>query len=134
MLSSPTMGRLRQRLAWIVGGWLVFQTAALMIAPLSMCAGAVVAPEQACTCALEGATECPMHHHSTTQSKAKSDCDCRSTADPAAAILRSLLGPTAITTDVSRHAEPLFSSTLYPHSVLQPLSQFVVPDSPPPRA
>jgi hypothetical protein len=115
--------------------WFCSQIVGLAASPTVLCLEAShAAAAVECTCGHEGATECPMHHHATTKSTSKSNCACRSTTDPDAAVLRSLLGPTAVMPDVSPHSVPLFSSAFHPISVLQPLSPFGVPDGPPPRA
>jgi hypothetical protein len=83
-----------------------------------------------CTCAHAGATECPMHH-----SKPKKDgCECRSTTDPDAGAVLSLLGPIAVLAD-SPACAPASSITQLPN---YPITQFASvpapPDGPPPRA
>jgi len=128
------MNWLRQRVSWLACGWLFCQLGTVTASPTVLCFDlARASVPAACTCSHDDGTLCPMHHSRGTRPTSKSDCACRSTADPADALLRSLLGPTAVMTDVSRHAVPLFSSALHPISVLEPLSPFVVPDGPPPR-
>jgi hypothetical protein len=94
MVSYPAMHRLRQHVAWIVGVWLVCQTSAMILVPVSLCGrerGAAV--EQACTCAHAAGDACPMHH---AKPKSTSSCSCRSTEDGPTATLISLIGPVAL--------------------------------------
>jgi hypothetical protein len=126
---------LRLRVWWLVPSWLLCQVVVMTASPSALCFELSRASATAeCTCSHDDGKLCPMHHTRGTRVPLKSDCGCRSTADPAAALLQSLLGPTAEMTDVSRHAAPLSSSALHPVSVLQPLNPFVIPDGPPPRA
>ena len=55
-----------------------------------------------CSCSNDDSQACPMHHPTDTTPRSKSDCACRSTTDPAAAVLVSLVGPVAIMPDGSR--------------------------------
>jgi hypothetical protein len=127
------MRRLRQRLAWIVGAWLVFQTSALMAAPVSMCAGAMVSvPEQSCTCALGGAMECPTHHRAMPNPK--SSCSCRSAADTSTAAVAALLGPIAVLPPAIGVAVLFRSTHSMPSIVATPIDGLTLPDAPPPRA
>jgi len=70
-----------------------------------------------------------MHHPSTSSN----DCSCRSTTDSRAAIVASLIGPTAVLAPTSSAVAP--SSILSPARSFsaEPLESAVAPDSPPPR-
>jgi hypothetical protein len=109
----------------------------MMATPTALCLDLSRASAAAeCTCSHGDGGICPMHHskHTKTTTTSKSDCACRSTEDPSTALLSSLVGGTAVLPDVSRSAVLLGSSAVYPVSVLQPRSPFVVPDGPPPRS
>jgi hypothetical protein len=83
-----------------------------------------------CTCAHAGATECPMHH-----SKPKKDgCECRSTTDPDAGAVLSLLGPIAVLTDSPARVPTPPITQLPDYPITQFRSIPVPPDGPPPRA
>jgi hypothetical protein len=114
-----------------VCAWLSSQLSVLTAAPLSLLLHAPQAADAiACTCAHTGHDECPMHH---PKSK-KSGCECRSTTDPDAASILSLLGPIAVLSDApARNAPP--SITQLPDSPITRFTSLVEsPDGPPPRA
>jgi hypothetical protein len=122
---------LRRRLAWIVCGWLCCQLSILTAAPLSLLSGMPHAADSVtCTCAHAGATECPMHH-----SKPKKDgCECRSTTDPDAGAVLSLLGPIAVLSDPPARAPNPSITQLPNHPITKFTSRLAPPSSPPPRA
>jgi hypothetical protein len=70
-----------------------------------------------------------MHHPSTSSN----DCSCRSTTDSRAAIVASLIGPTAVLAPTSSAVAP--SPILSPARSFsaEPLESATPPDSPPPR-
>ena len=83
-----------------------------------------------CTCAHAGATECPMHH-----SKPKKDgCECRSTTDPDASAVLSLLGPVAVLADAPCASAPSEVTTSPIHQIAKFAGFIASPTSPPPRA
>jgi hypothetical protein len=125
---------IRARVAHVAVGWLVFQLCLLASVPTVLCSPDpnAIALEAACTCGHADAEgqSCPMHHPSTSPS---TDCSCRSTTDPRAAIVASLIGPIAVLAPV---ASPMAPATVAaPARVVSadPLEFAVVPDSPPPR-
>jgi hypothetical protein len=122
---------LRRRLAWIVCGWLCCQLSILTAAPLSLLSGMPHAADSVtCTCAHAGATECPMHH-----SKPKKDgCECRSTTDPDAGAVLSLLGPIAVLASAPSADAPLAITKSPAHQITTFTSRIAPPTSPPPRA
>lgn len=122
---------IRRHLAVVFGAWLLCHACALAAAPISICVS-YSAPELECTCDHGDATECPMHHKST--SAPKPTCTCRSTSDSGLATLSSMLGPFAVVDADARAVSPDgMSSTPAP----LPASFFnapTVPEPPPPRA
>jgi len=120
----------KRGLAWVVCAVLSSQLAVLTAAPLSLLLHAPQAADAiACTCAHTGHAECPMHHPKKT-----SGCECRSTTDPDAASLVSLLGPVAVLSDApARIAAPPITKS--PSSSITRFTDAVAsPDGPPPRA
>jgi hypothetical protein len=125
------MGRLRQRLGWIVSGWLCCQLSLLTAAPLSLFASAPhAADSMTCTCVHGANAQCPMHH----PARPKPDCQCRSTTDPDAAAIVSLLGPIAVLADAPAHATTPPITRLPDYSTTRFTSFIASPDGPPPRA
>jgi hypothetical protein len=123
---------IRVHVAHLAGGWLAFQLCLLTAVPAVLCAPDPNAEfEIACTCAHgEGEGQsCPMHH----PSNASPDCSCRSTSDPRAAIVASLIGPTAELAPVA--STPVPASVTEPARFVsaEPLDSAAPPDSPPPR-
>ncbi len=126
------MRAVRQHLTRVAMIWLLCHASVLTGVPVSLSAMPdALASEQACTCAHSGATECPMHHQA--QAPSKSPCSCRSTADPQAATLGSLLGPIAVLTAPGQVIRLVYSDAA--SSLTVPLIDTpTVPDAPPPRA
>ena len=125
------MGRLRQRATWIVCGWLCCQLSLLTAVPLSLVAGLSHAADPiSCTCVHGASGQCPMHHPANPAPS----CRCRSTADPDAAAIVSLLGPIAVLADTPAHVTPLSIAQLPNHPITRFISVFAPPDGPPPRA
>jgi hypothetical protein len=125
------MGRLRRHIAWIVCGWLCCQLSVLTAPPLSLFASAPHAADStSCTCVHGENARCPMHH----PAKPKSDCQCRSTTDPDAAAIVSLLGPIAVLADAPAHGATT-PITQLPDYLITGFTSFIAsPDGPPPRA
>src|SRR5258705_8632777 len=93
--------------AWLVGGWLLAQAAFLTATPLGLCvASALFAPADECTCAHEDGQACPMH---PVAGKSTSSCSCRSTTDPSAIVVASLMGPLADIPAATALAQPLLA-------------------------
>jgi len=124
----------RRRLSWIAAAWLCCQLSLLTAAPLSMFGNALHASDSVtCTCVHTGNAECPMHRPARHDAKNK-QCGCRSTTDPDAAAVLSLLGPIAILAQApSASAPPQIT-----RSPIHPITRFtgfiVSVDGPPPRA
>ena len=138
MLES--MGRVRRRLSWIVGLWLVCQVSVLAAAPLSLAGIFVNAGVEGvlCTCASASGPDhyCPMHgKHQDHASSAQDadDCVLRSGSPASDVTLVSLISgiglmppaQAAATTAVA--AEPIAA---LPEAVL---SRSDRPEAPPPR-
>src|SRR5580765_7571277 len=97
------MDRLRRRLSWIACGWLCCQLSVLTAAPLSLLSNTSQGADPiTCTCVHGANASCPMHH----PAQPKPNCQCRSTTDPGAATLISLLGPTAVLASAPHDAAP----------------------------
>jgi hypothetical protein len=120
----------RRHGSWLSALWLCCHLAVLTATPVALLAHSPhTADAIACTCSHTGHDECPMHHP-----KNKKGCECRSTQDPDAASLVSLLGPIAVM--------PVAITTLAEPPITQlptyPINKFTVapaaPDGPPPRA
>jgi len=124
---------IRARVAHVAVGWLVFQLCLLASVPTVLCSPDpdAIALEAACTCAhgdAEGQS-CPMHHPSTSSN----NCSCRSTTDSRAAIVASLIGPTAVLAPTSSAVAPSSNLSAARSFSAEPLESAVAPDSPPPR-
>jgi hypothetical protein len=125
------MGRLRRQLAWIAAGWLCCQLSVLTAAPLSLFLTATQAADSlGCTCVHGANARCPMHH----PARPKPDSQCRSTADPDAAAIVSLLGPIAVLADAPAGATPVSINQLPNYPITRFVSFVAPPDGPPPRA
>jgi hypothetical protein len=125
---------LRRRLSWIACGWLCCQLAALTLAPVSLVAASSHAADSlTCTCVHghDGPDAyCPMHH----PAKSKSGCECRSTTDPDAPTIVSLIGPIAVLADASLSVTPPPITKLPTYPITQFVGFVAAPDGPPPRA
>jgi hypothetical protein len=121
------MNRLRRRLAWIASVWLCCQLSVLTAAPWSLLSTAAAAETPSCTCVHGTNAQCPMHHPA-------SHFHCRSTTDPGAATLVSLLSPTAVLASAPSHAAPSPIGTPPFSAAARFTSVFTPPDGPPPRA
>jgi hypothetical protein len=125
------MGWLRQRVVWIACGWLCCHLSVLVSAQLSLVTGMSHAADSiSCTCVHGGNGQCPMHHPANP----KPDCQCRSTADPDAAALVTLLGPVAVLAATSSPAALLPITEARNHQITRFTSITTSPDGPPPRA
>ena len=125
------MATLRGRLSAIACAWLCCQLSILTAAPASLLSGMPHASDSVtCTCGHAGATECPMHH-----SKPKKEgCECRSTTDPDAAAMLSLLGPIAILAEPPCQAVPVHITKSPDRHITTSTSTIAPPTPPPPRA
>ena len=125
------MTALRARLSWIAAAWLCCQLSLLTAAPLSLITQHSDATDPvACTCVHTGNAQCPMHH----PAKPASNCQCRSTTDPGAAALVSMLGPTAVLASVTARLAPPPITQLPTYSITRLTALVAPPDGPPPRA
>src|ERR1043166_3354453 len=119
----------RRHLSWLSGVWLCCQVAVLTTTPVSLL---VHTPQAAdaitCTCTHTGHDECPMHHPKQKR------CQCRSTTDPDAASLISLLGPIAVLTDMPARLAPPLATPSSDRQATRFASFVAVPAGPPPRA
>src|SRR3989442_11058276 len=133
MVGSQAMRSSSCHLRRLAGGWLVMQLAVFVSIPTALCLNmSTSATGVECTCAQSDGQMCPMHH---TRSKANSpSCSCRSTADPAAAIIASLLGPSAVLTDAVEYVDVTATSETPGRSDWSPIDALIVPSAPPPRA
>jgi hypothetical protein len=122
---------IRRYLAAVFGAWLICHACALAAAPISICVSFSV-PELECTCDHSDATECPMHHKST--SAPKPACTCRSTSDSGLATLASMLGPFAVIDAEARVIAPDEMSAAPAARLATLFNAPTIPDSPPPRA
>jgi len=122
---------LRRRLTWIACGWLCCQLSILTAAPLTLLSDMPHAADAvACTCAHAGAAECPMHHSKPK----KQGCECRSTTDPDAGAVLSMLGPIAVLAVAPSASLPTEIAKSPNHQITKFASRFTPPASPPPRA
>jgi hypothetical protein len=126
------MRAIRRHLGWVFGAWLACHACVLAITPASMCASLSASAEQTCTCNQAGATECPMHHRTTTSTP--SSCSCRSTTDIDLATIDALLGPTAVLSAEVHLTVPFQPANRLSISRISPIDAPARPDSPPPRA
>jgi len=127
------MSRIRQRLAWVICGWLSCQLAALTLAPVSIFAASSHSDSITCTCVHghDGPDAyCPMHH----PTKSKSGCEYRNTTDPDTATIVSLLGPIAVLATAPFHAAPPPITRFPAYSITRFIGFVAPPDGPPPRA
>jgi hypothetical protein len=127
------MRGLRRHLSAVFGTWLLCHACAFALTPISLCAAmSAAAPAPECTCDHGAATECPMHPHSTTKSKAP--CSCRSASDDTVMAIAAWLGPIAVpASDAGLHAPDDGASDVAPLRASL-LTAPTTPASPPPRA
>lgn len=127
------MTSLRSRLSWLLAGWLVVHSAAL-VAPVVLFATGH-ATEDVCTCpgAEHGAT-CPMHHSTQPTPGSRTKCTLQNAHAPLDTALLSLFAshgvvPQKMSVDLT---ETAFQRILPVVSELA--SRTDLPDAPPPRA
>jgi hypothetical protein len=109
---------------------LVGQLATLTLSPVILAvANHDVGGQLACTCAHDGAAQCPMHHPTGKPNP----CSCRSTADPSAGL--ALLFGQGATLSASPAVVGLMPITVFrpSHTTLALQSGFH-PEAPPPRS
>jgi hypothetical protein len=111
------------------------QIIGLTASPVALCLEALHASAGVeCTCGRGDHAMCPMHHPTPAQPRSKSDCSCRSTADPNAAVLIGLVGSLAVMPERVDVDTPLSVSPLLSASSQRLPNPIVGPDGPPPRA
>jgi len=130
------MSRVRRILSALTTVWVCCHAAGLIASPLAVCVGAFhQSADTECTCAHGGDhATCLMHHSVPARSSSKSDCSCRSTADPHEATLVAIVGPIAVMVQRAEFDEPFCVSTLTADSARHLQSAPLAPDGPPPRA
>jgi len=126
------MSRVRRRLSWVIGAWLLCQIASVAAAPLTFCCqnvASAVDEEECCPGLLPGQV-CPMHH----VKKGERTCQMRSSCVSSDAAIISL----AVGAVVPPSATPSVSAFELGDRVI-PAPQSITlrsdrPESPPPRA
>lgn len=128
------MPLVREHLATILIGWLLFQFFTIA-APLALTAAGTMAAEEMCTCpggSANGRT-CPMHHGERPASRNASRCTMQNACAPLDAALLSLAGGAAVLPQrISLQIQTVQRAVRIPDVPLD--SRTDVPDSPPPRA
>jgi hypothetical protein len=126
------MSRVRRRLSWVIGAWLLCQAASVAAAPLTFCCQnvATAGDDEKCCPGLLPGQVCPMHH----KKEGERTCKMRSSCVSSDAAILSLA--------VGAGAPPSSSSVvsafdLGERVLLEP--RFAIlrtdrPESPPPRA
>jgi hypothetical protein len=129
------MTRLRRMLRSATAFCFCCQIIGLTASPVALCLEASHASAGLeCTCGHGGdQTICPMHHSTPARPRSKSDCSCRSTADPNAAVLVGLLGSLAVMPERVDYDTQLSMSGLLSVSSQHLPNPIVGPDGPPPR-
>jgi hypothetical protein len=130
------MTRLRGLLRSATAFCFFCQIVSLTASPVALCLEALHASAGLeCTCGHGGDhAMCPMHHTTSAKPQSKSDCSCRSTADPNAAVLVGLVGSPAVMPERIDFDTHVSMSVLVSASFQHLLNPIVGPDGPPPRA
>jgi len=130
------MRRVRRILSALTTVWVCCHAAGLIASPLAVCVDELhQSADTECTCAHGGDhATCPMHHSAPARSSSKSNCSCKSTADPHEAIVVAIVGPIAVVVQRAEFDEPFCVSTLTADSARHLQSAPLAPDGPPPRA
>lgn len=130
------MQRIRKPLSWLVAGWLVFQLATLVAAPIVLGgSGAVHAASDDANCTCPPGTApgltCPMHSSPYGDAPA---CRIRSTSGPSDAALLSLVGGLGVLPPSRSvpYVAPVARAVAIPTVAL--IGRSELPESPPPRA
>jgi hypothetical protein len=111
------------------------QIIGLTASPVALCLEASHASAGVeCTCGHGDHATCPMHHPTPAKPRSKSDCSCRSTTDPNAALLIGLIGSLAVMPERVDFDTQLSMSSLLSASLQHLANPIVGPDGPPPRA
>jgi hypothetical protein len=125
------MQRVRRRLPWIVGAWLLCQAAAVASAPLALWRTApTISVEDDCCPGVAPGQMCPMHH--TKEGTRK--CVVRGACDTSHAALLALSGglglPSLATSPIVRPPSADRIALSRPTTIVRAAR----PESPPPRA
>src|SRR5260221_499599 len=129
------MTRLRRMLRSATAFCFCCQIIGLTASPIALCLEMSYASAGLeCTCGHGDHAMCPMHHPAPAKPRSKSDCSCRSTADPNAAVLVGLVGSPAVMPERIDFDTQLSMSVVLSVSFQHLLSPIVGPDGPPPRA
>jgi hypothetical protein len=126
------MQKMRRRLRRLAGVWIVLQLSILIAVPTAL---RLTLPDDLeagleCTCSHGDAMTCPMHHPETEPNAPT--CSYRS-ANPAAAIAVSILGPSAVLTRSIAPAGLIATREILTSLISHPIEIATVPDAPPPR-
>ena len=126
------MSRLRRRLSWLVGAWLLCQVANVAAAPLTFCCQnvAIADDEEKCCPGLLPGQVCPMHHTKEGERTCKMRSSCVGTDAAIVSLAVSISGLPASTAVVSAF-DPGDLALPAPQSAILRTDR---PESPPPRA
>jgi hypothetical protein len=126
------MSRVRRRLSWLVGAWLLCQIANVAAAPLTFCCQnvATAGDEDKCCPGLLPGQVCPMHHTKEGVRTCKMRASC-SGSDASLVALASALGSMPLSTSVVSVFELGDPARTAPASAILRTAR---PESPPPRA
>src|SRR3954469_24473292 len=126
------MSRVRRRLSWLIGAWLLCQVANLAAAPLTFCCQNVAtagADEKCCPGLLPGQV-CPMHHTKEGERTCKMRAVCTGT-DASLVALAGGLGAGPLSTSTVNVFVLGDAARTAPRTALIRTRR---PESPPPRA
>jgi hypothetical protein len=126
------MSPVRRRLSWLVGAWLLCQTANVAAAPLTFCCQnvATAGDEEKCCPGLLPGQVCPMHHTKEGERTCKMRASCSGSDASMIALASTLAAVPMATAAVSAFDLGAASRISAPSAI----RRSVRPDSPPPRA
>jgi hypothetical protein len=126
------MSRVRRRLSWLIGAWLLCQVANLAAAPLTFCCQnvATAGDDEKCCPGLLPGQVCPMHHTKEGERTCKMRACCAGTDVSLVALAGGLGALPRSTTAVSVFVPGDFARLAPRPAILRTAR----PDSPPPRA
>ena len=121
----------RQRLSWLVGGWLACQVAALAAAPVTLCVStpAPASHKTVCCPGLKPGQMCPMHH----TREGVQICVMLSPCSASDAALLPLVAGAGLLPSAPPVASVVFSAQSIPPVTALAIERAERPDSPPPR-
>lgn len=126
------MSRLRRRLSWLVGLWLLCQVANVAAAPVTFCCQNVATPdddEKCCPGLLPGQV-CPMHH----TKEGERTCKMRSICTKSDTALVALAGSLGILPPATTAVNAFALGDLPRLAPQSAIVRAYRPESPPPRA